>query len=320
MYPPVNRLVECALPVMRELAANADQSCHSWCWKARGCWWCCRSIRRCRCAIRWRSARISRFWRPAPARCCSRISREEREQLVERILRPTRRKPRATRSRRASPRRWQLGYEMRPSLAVEGCTNISMPIRDHTGTVIAALTVPFLPQKTARFDRRPCFERAAAAADQIRRRWAPATRPPEHRCYPGRRDIRSMTERTETGRESMNWSKINAACLRRGAGIVAGSAQAQNMPKKIGYVTNYATHEWYQNVIKGMKDARQGTRHRIRSAGRQSRRRQAGRGGRGLHGPGRRRADHHAGERRRRGAAGAPRQGGTCRWCSKAIR
>ena len=30
-------------------------------------------------------------------------------------------------------------------------------------------------------------------------------------------------------------------------------AHAARMPKKIGYVTNYATHEWYQNVIKGMK-------------------------------------------------------------------
>ena len=29
---------------------------------------------------------------------------------------------------------------------------------------------------------------------------------------------------------------------------------AQKTPKKIGYVVNYATHEWYQNVIKGMKD------------------------------------------------------------------
>jgi ribose transport system substrate-binding protein len=28
---------------------------------------------------------------------------------------------------------------------------------------------------------------------------------------------------------------------------------AEVMPKTIGYVTNYATHEWYQNVIKGMK-------------------------------------------------------------------
>src|SRR5262245_14958472 len=38
------------------------------------------------------------------------------------------------------------------------------------------------------------------------------------------------------------------------AAIMSASAIAQEMPKKIGYVTNYATHEWYQNVIKGMKD------------------------------------------------------------------
>jgi ribose transport system substrate-binding protein len=36
--------------------------------------------------------------------------------------------------------------------------------------------------------------------------------------------------------------------------VLAGSASAETMPKKIGYVVNYATHEWYQNVIKGMKD------------------------------------------------------------------
>ena len=39
------------------------------------------------------------------------------------------------------------------------------------------------------------------------------------------------------------------------AGIALSvSAAAADMPKKIGYVTNYATHEWYQNVIKGMQD------------------------------------------------------------------
>jgi ribose transport system substrate-binding protein len=36
--------------------------------------------------------------------------------------------------------------------------------------------------------------------------------------------------------------------------LMAGSAMAENMPGKIGYVVNYATHEWYQNVIKGMQD------------------------------------------------------------------
>ena len=54
----------------------------------------------------------------------------------------------------------------------------------------------------------------------------------------------------------MNWSKTMLLASAAALALVAGSAQAQNMPKKIGYVTNYATHEWYQNVIKGMKDAR----------------------------------------------------------------
>lgn len=36
--------------------------------------------------------------------------------------------------------------------------------------------------------------------------------------------------------------------------LLAGGAGAQEMPAKIGYVVNYATHEWYQNVIKGMQD------------------------------------------------------------------
>ncbi|TGV95416.1 sugar ABC transporter substrate-binding protein, partial [Mesorhizobium sp. M2D.F.Ca.ET.145.01.1.1] len=51
----------------------------------------------------------------------------------------------------------------------------------------------------------------------------------------------------------MLWSKsilfASAAMLALGA----ATAHAENMPKRIGYVTNYATHEWYQNVIKGMK-------------------------------------------------------------------
>jgi DNA-binding IclR family transcriptional regulator len=42
-----------------------------------------------------------------------------------------------------------------------------MPVRDHTGAVIAALTVPFLPQKAARFDRETVFERAKAAAETV---------------------------------------------------------------------------------------------------------------------------------------------------------
>lgn len=35
--------------------------------------------------------------------------------------------------------------------------------------------------------------------------------------------------------------------------IMSGAASAQTLPTKIGYVANYSTHEWYQNVIKGME-------------------------------------------------------------------
>jgi DNA-binding IclR family transcriptional regulator len=50
---------------------------------------------------------------------------------------------------------------------VEACTNISTPVRDHTGAVIAALTVPFIPQKAARFDREIVFKRTLVAAERI---------------------------------------------------------------------------------------------------------------------------------------------------------
>ncbi|WP_226781179.1 sugar ABC transporter substrate-binding protein [Oceaniglobus trochenteri] len=36
-------------------------------------------------------------------------------------------------------------------------------------------------------------------------------------------------------------------------GVTASGAWAQETPKRIGYIVNYATHEWYQNVIKGME-------------------------------------------------------------------
>lgn len=36
-------------------------------------------------------------------------------------------------------------------------------------------------------------------------------------------------------------------------GLMAGAASAADAPKRIGYIVNYATHEWYQNVIKGME-------------------------------------------------------------------
>jgi DNA-binding IclR family transcriptional regulator len=41
------------------------------------------------------------------------------------------------------------GYEVKKSLAVAGVTNISVPVFDYLGHVVAALTVPYVPQRAA---------------------------------------------------------------------------------------------------------------------------------------------------------------------------
>ena len=168
MHPPINRVVECALPVMRELTANADQSCHL-------------VVREGQSALvvlqidsplpmRYSVALGSHFpilETSSGAVLLAHSNRAERDRIVDRIVtagegQGTRAEIEARLNEVA-----RLGYEMRASLAVEACTNISMPVRDHTGAVIAALTVPLLPQKAARFDRQTVFERTRAAAEKI---------------------------------------------------------------------------------------------------------------------------------------------------------
>jgi DNA-binding IclR family transcriptional regulator len=43
----------------------------------------------------------------------------------------------------------KAGYEVRKSLVVEGVTNISVPVFDYLGHIVAALTVPYVPQRAA---------------------------------------------------------------------------------------------------------------------------------------------------------------------------
>ena len=43
----------------------------------------------------------------------------------------------------------RLGFEVKKSLAVGGVTNISVPVFDYLGHVVAALTVPYVPQRAA---------------------------------------------------------------------------------------------------------------------------------------------------------------------------
>jgi len=46
---------------------------------------------------------------------------------------------------------------------------------------------------------------------------------------------------------------LTSAAVVFAGGKQEGGAKG-DMPKRVGYVTNYAMHEWYQNVMKGMRD------------------------------------------------------------------
>ena len=167
-HPPVNRLVDEALPVMRALAQTTDQSCHLAVLDGE------------RILIvlqvdsplpmRYSVALGSQFpvlETSSGAVLLACLPESERAQLLERLVavgddthKDVDKRLRGVVSK---------GFEMRRSLAVEGCTNISFPVYGHMGICVAALTVPYLPQKQARSDRRTVFERTQAAALEISR-------------------------------------------------------------------------------------------------------------------------------------------------------
>lgn len=61
----------------------------------------------------------------------------------------------------------ELGYEVKTSLAVGGVTNISVPVLDYLGNVVAALTVPYVPQRAARVPLEAVRDLAVAAGRAI---------------------------------------------------------------------------------------------------------------------------------------------------------
>jgi DNA-binding IclR family transcriptional regulator len=167
-HPPVNRLIDVALPVMRRLTAGADQSCHLV------------VLRDLEVLI------ILQVDSPLPMRysvalgslfpiletssgavLLANLPQGERAELIERLSAGEEADGADLDARLAGID--AVGFEMRPSLAVDGCINISLPIRDHTGMCVAALTVPYLPQKHARFDRKTVLTAAQAAALEISR-------------------------------------------------------------------------------------------------------------------------------------------------------
>jgi DNA-binding IclR family transcriptional regulator len=60
-----------------------------------------------------------------------------------------------------------VGCEVKQSLAVGGVTNISVPVFDYLGHVVAALTVPYMPQRAAKVPLERARELAIEASRAI---------------------------------------------------------------------------------------------------------------------------------------------------------
>jgi len=169
-YPPVNRLIDSALPVMRRLVNDTDQSCHLV--VLSGLHVLVLLQVDSLLPMRYSVALGSQFpilETSSGAVLLAAMPKTERQTIVDQLIvmgeAEGGRQEIVARLDHAA----ELDYEMRASLAVEGCTNISTPVRDHRGEVVAALTVPYLKQKHIRFDRAGVLASTRAAAVEISR-------------------------------------------------------------------------------------------------------------------------------------------------------
>ncbi|MCP4384529.1 MAG: IclR family transcriptional regulator [Hyphomicrobiales bacterium] len=168
-HPPVNRLVDVALPVMRRLAEGADQSCHLAVLNGTEILIVLQvdSPLPMRYSVAL-GAQFPILETSSGAVLLACLPEAARDHLVDLLVEADASTDRdELRKRLASIE--LTGFEMRSSLAVDGCFNISLPIRDHLGTAVAALTVPYLPQTRARFDRNTVLKQAQAAVLEISR-------------------------------------------------------------------------------------------------------------------------------------------------------
>lgn len=78
----------------------------------------------------------------------------------------------------------ERGHDLRPSLSVDGVTNISVPIHDHLGHAVAALTVAYLKQRAATVPIEAVFKRTIDAGLALSRQLGAGSRLPKQEEEP----------------------------------------------------------------------------------------------------------------------------------------
>ncbi|MBV8650773.1 MAG: IclR family transcriptional regulator [Alphaproteobacteria bacterium] len=167
-HPPMRRLQSAALPIMQDLARATGLACHLVMVNAdrilvvaqaepdRQMGWSVKLGAVFALSEHFASARVLAAFQPPARRAAMEAIMAAQPDAA----------PRAALTRRLD-RIARAGYDMAPSEWANGITDISVPIIDHLGEAIAALTVPYLPQIRETVDKDEVLRLQRAAAQRI---------------------------------------------------------------------------------------------------------------------------------------------------------
>jgi DNA-binding IclR family transcriptional regulator len=174
-HPPSRRLQQAALPVMEELAARTGLACHLS--MVSGEHFLIVALAESDRPMGW-SVKLGAVFPFAlhfvSARVIAAFQRERRrDELVAVLARQS-----GIADGEIVPRLAAIataGYDMAPSSIVAGLIDMSSPILDHSGQAVAALTLPFLPQRDQNRDPAVALALLREAAARISEKVGAAT-------------------------------------------------------------------------------------------------------------------------------------------------
>jgi len=173
-HPPARRLQQAALPVMEELAARVGLSCHLS--MMSGAHFLTVALAESDRPMGWSVKLGAAFpfsMHYVSARVLTAFQRRRRDEVLAVLAHQSGVEIEAIRPRIDAIA--AAGYDMTPSEVVSGLTDMSCPVLDHSGQVLAALTLPFLPQRDQDQDPAATLGLLRAAAAEISRKIGAAT-------------------------------------------------------------------------------------------------------------------------------------------------
>ena len=159
-HPPTQRLLECALPIMRALASQTEQSCHLTVQHEDQAMVLAHVQSPQPVSITVRTGTMTSLPESASGRILLAFMPEDRRDALLATGQPPKLLERLAEIQKR-------GYEQRRSAQSRGILDLSVPIRDPNSQAIAALTVPFLTLFGSTLTAAACRDHLIEAAAEL---------------------------------------------------------------------------------------------------------------------------------------------------------